>query len=73
MLMITTENFILMMVAVLALGAVIIWRHGAKCYDRGITDAILMHRNGRLKYNTYEDDNGSKMINIEIDPIEGDE
>ncbi len=70
MLMITTENFILMMVAVLALGSVIIWRHGAKCYDRGITDAILLHRNGRLKYNDYLDDNGSKMINIEIDPLE---
>ena len=70
MLMITTENFILMVVAVLALGSVIIWRHGAKCYDRGITDAILLHRNGRLKYNDYLDDNGSKMINIEIDPLE---
>ena len=46
------------------------WRHGAKCYDRGITDAILMHRNGRLKYNTYLDDNGSKMVNIEIDSLD---
>ncbi len=70
MLMITTENFILMMVAVLALGSVIIWRHGAKCYDRGITDAILLHRNGRLKYNTYLDDDGKKMVNIEIEPME---
>ena len=47
-----------------------IWRHGARCYDRGITDAILMHRSGRLKYNTYLDDDGKKMVNIEIDPLE---
>ena len=49
------------------LGLFLAWRHGAKCYDRGITDAILMHRSGRLKYNTYLDDNGSRMVNIEID------
>jgi hypothetical protein len=29
-----------------------------------------MHRNGRLKYNTYLDDNGDKMVNIEIEPME---
>jgi len=73
MLMIPTENFLMMALAFLTLGAILIWRHGQKCYDKGITDAILMHRNGRLKYNTYLDDNGSKMINIEIDPLEGDE
>jgi hypothetical protein len=54
----------------LLIGFFLAWRHGAKCYDRGITDAILMHRNGRLKYNTYLDDNGSKMVNIEIDSLD---
>jgi hypothetical protein len=29
-----------------------------------------MHRNGRLKYDTYFDDEGNKMINIEIEPME---
>ena len=51
-------------------GLFLVWKHGAKCYDRGITDAILMHRSGRLKYNTYLDDNGSKMVNIEIDSLD---
>jgi hypothetical protein len=60
----------LLTVALLSLGAVIIWRHGSRCYDRGITDAILMHREGRLKYNTYLDDDGKKMVNIEIEPME---
>ncbi len=70
MLTITTESFMLLTVALLSLGAVIIWRHGARCYDKGITDAVQMHRNGRLKYNTYLDDNGEKMLNIEIEPVE---
>ena len=52
------------------IGAFLAWRHGAKCYDRGITDAVLMHRSGRLKYNTYLDENGVKLINIVIDSIE---
>jgi hypothetical protein len=30
----------------------------------------LMHRSGRLKYNTYLDDNGSRMVNIEIDSLD---
>jgi len=70
MLMISIENFILLMSSILIVGALILWRHGTKCYDKGITDAILMHRNGRLKYNTYLDDKGKKMVNIEIDPLD---
>jgi hypothetical protein len=70
--MISTENFILLMSSILIMGALILWRHGAKCYDRGITDAILMHRNGRLKYNTYLDDKGEKMVNIEIEAVDED-
>ena len=70
MLMISIENFIMLMSSILIVGALILWRHGTKCYDKGITDAILMHRNGRLKYNTYLDDKGKKMVNIEIDPLD---
>ena len=51
-------------------GAILAWRHGAKCYDRGITDAVLLHHNGRLHYNTYLDENGSNMVNIEIDTLD---
>jgi len=69
MLMIPTENFILLMLMLLIIGAFLLWRHGTKCYDKGITDAILLHRNGRLKYETYLDDDGEKMVNIEIEPL----
>jgi len=70
MMMIPIESFALLMSALLIIGGLLLWRHGEKCYDRGITDAILMHREGRLHYNTYLDDNGDKMVNIEIDPME---
>ena len=53
------------------IGAFLTWRHGAKCYDKGITDAILMHRNGRLTYKDCLDGNGKKMVEIEIDSING--
>ena len=52
------------------IGAFLAWRHGARCYDKGITDAILMHRNGRLTYKDYLDGNGKKMVDIEIEPID---
>jgi hypothetical protein len=61
---------ITLLITLTILGLFLAWRHGAKCYDRGITDAILMHRSGRLKYNTYLDDNGSRMVNIEIDSLD---
>jgi hypothetical protein len=72
MLMIPTENFILLMLMLLIIGAFLLWRHGTRCYDRGITDAILLHRNGRLKYETYLDEDGEKMVNIEIEPLDED-
>ena len=52
------------------IGAFLTWRHGAKCYDKGITDAIFMYRNGRLTYYSYLDDKGAEMLNIEIDTID---
>ena len=72
MMIITTENFILLVCALLTLGAYMIYRHGQKTYDRGITDAVLMHRQGRLKYKDYLDDNGKKMVDIQIDPLDED-
>ena len=72
MMTITTENFILLVGALLTLGAYMIYRHGQKTYDKGITDAILMHRNGRLTYKDYLDGDGKKMVDIEIDPLDED-
>ena len=54
--------------AYLIIGAFLAWRYGANCYDKGITDAVLLHYKGRLQYNTCLDDNGAEMLNIEIEP-----
>ena len=54
----------------LLVGFFLAWRHGAKCYDRGITDAVLMHNSGRLRYNSYLNESGPRMVNIEIDPLD---
>ena len=54
--------------AYLIIGAFLAWRYGAKGYDKGITDAVLLHRNGRLTYTTYLDDNGAQKVSIEIEP-----
>ena len=51
-------------------GAIVVYFSNKQAYERGIMDAIQMHREGRLHYNTYLDDNGDKMLNIEIDPME---
>jgi len=40
------------------LGAVAIYFTHKRAYDKGITTAVLLHRNGRLKYKDYYDDNG---------------
>jgi hypothetical protein len=51
-------------------GAVAIFFTHKQAYDKGITTAVLLHRNGRLKYKDYYDEHGEKMVDIEIAPIE---
>ena len=59
--------------SLLLLGAVAIYFTYKKAYDKGITTAILLNRNGRLKYKDYYDENGDKMVDIEIAPLEDEE
>ena len=59
--------------SLLLLGAVAIYFTHKKAYDKGITTAILLHRNGRLKYKDYYDENGEKMVDIEIAALEDEE
>ena len=53
-------------------GAVAIFFTHKQAYDKGITTAVLLHRNGRLKYRDYYDEHGEKMVDIVIDPIDED-
>jgi len=54
----------------LILGSVLIWFQAKKSYDKGIKDAVLMHREGRLVYKDYTDENGTLMVDIQILPID---
>jgi hypothetical protein len=67
-------DYLSLSVAFILLGAVAIYFTHKQAYEKGITTAVLLHRNGRLKYKDYLDDNGERMVDIEIEPIdEGDE
>ena len=66
-------DYLSLSVAFILLGAVAIYFTHKQAYEKGITTAVLLHRNGRLKYKDYLDDNGERMVDIEIEPIdEGD-
>ena len=67
-------DYLSLSVAFILLGAVAIYFTHKQAYEKGITTAVLLHRNGRLKYRDYLDDKGDRMVDIEIEPIdEGDE
>ena len=63
-------DYISLSVAFILFGAVGIYFTHKQAYEKGITTAVLLHRNGRLKYRDYLDDNGDKMVDIEIEPME---
>jgi|TARA_R100001463_G_scaffold68529_2_gene122002 hypothetical protein len=51
------------------LGAVVIYFTYKQAIDKGITTAVLLHREGRLTYKDYYDDEGNRMVDIDIKPI----
>ena len=63
-------EYLILSGVLLSAGALAIYYTHTQAYDRGIMDAVQMHKAGRLHYNTYLDDNGDKMLNIEFDPME---
>lgn len=50
------------------LGAVIIYFTYKQAIDKGITTAVLLHREGRLTYKDYFDEDGNRMVDIDIKP-----
>jgi len=51
-------------------GAGFFYWSNKRAYEKGITTAVLLHRNGRLKYRDYDDEYGVGMIDIQIAPDE---
>ena len=66
-------DYLSLSVALILLGAGIIFYTNKQAYEKGITDAVLMHREGRLKYKDYLDDDGDPMVDIQIDPLDDEE
>ena len=54
--------------AMLALGAVSIYYAHGQAYKKGIGDAVRMHHSGVLTYSEFEDENGEVLIDIHIAP-----
>ena len=63
-------EYIGLTICFILLGVVVIYVTHKQAYEKGITTAVLLHRNGRLKYKDYLDDDGEKMVDIEIEPID---
>jgi len=63
-------DYLTLSLTYILLGAIAIYFTHKQAYEKGITTAVLLHRNGRLKYRDYLDDNGEKMVDIEIEPME---
>jgi len=51
------------------IGAVVIYFTYKQAVDKGITTAVLLHREGRLTYKDYYDEEGNRMVDIDIKPI----
>ena len=63
-------DYLTLSLTFILLGAIAIYFTHKQAYEKGITTAVLLHRNGRLKYRDYLDENGDKMVDIEIEPME---
>jgi len=64
-----TEYIILSSVLIIA-GAIVVHFTNKQAYEKGITTAVLLHREGRLTYTDYYDDDGERMVDIDIAPME---
>lgn len=54
----------------LLVGTLVLWYVDKRAYREGMVDAIAMHNSGLLTYETYYDENGEEMIEMEIKPNE---
>ncbi len=65
-------DYIELSIAFMLLGAGAIYFTHKRAYEKGITTAVLLHRNGRLTYTDYNDEAGERMVDIQIAPEEED-
>ena len=63
------ETVYLLLLLMAGVGAFGSYVYGNHKYERGVIDAIHMHNEGRLTYESYMED-GVEMIDIRIEPYE---
>lgn len=66
------DNIYYLSGAFILIGAGFIWWTNKRAYEKGIKDAVLLHREGRLKYKDYDDEDGVGMVDIQIAPSDED-
>jgi hypothetical protein len=54
----------------MGLGALVMYWVDKRAYNEGLMDAIIMHNKGQLTYAVYENENGDRMIEMEVRPDE---
>ena len=64
------DTFILYNLVMLGVGWYLLKRHGESEYREGLVDSIQMHNEGTLTYTIYTEDDGTEMININIETEE---
>lgn len=67
--MISLEYFYLAVFIMVGVGAYVSWKYGEQEYNNGLVDAVQLHNEGVLTYDSYEED-GVEMIDIKIKPQE---
>ncbi len=52
------------------IGAVWTYYSDRRAYNEGMMDAIVMHNNGNLTYETHTNDEGDEIIEMKVDRYE---
>jgi hypothetical protein len=64
--MMSIDTVHLLLFITCCIGASVSWWYGREKYDQGFMDAIQLHSEGRLTYNTELQDDGVQLITIEV-------
>ena len=64
------NDIIVMNIIWLVVGIAAVWYIDKRAYNEGFLDAIHLHHEGRLTYDSYLDEEGIEMLNIEVKPYE---
>lgn len=64
--MMTIESFVLYNIVMWVVGWYLLKRHSELEYDNGFMDAVQLHSEGRLTYNSVLQEDGIELLTIEV-------